>query len=148
LSVTGAFNQGPAGILDVVLGGSPGSGSFGTLSDAEQAGLAGTLRVDLADGYVPALGDSFDILDLMDGEAGTFSTLSLPALSPGLSWDSSDLYAAGVISVVPEPVSAFTIALIGAGFLARRRPMPSKSDQVMSPKTPCGDVNDTRSLET
>src|SRR5207253_540424 len=47
----------------------------------------------------PAAGNSFDVFD-WNALAGTFATLQLPALSSGLSWNTSQLYTSGVLSVV------------------------------------------------
>jgi hypothetical protein len=61
--------------------------------------LSGTLRVSLINGFTPALGTSFDILDSAN-LSGTFSSLVLPALGGGLGWNTSQLYTTGVVSVV------------------------------------------------
>jgi len=83
--------------------------------------LAGTLDVTSLGGDF-ASGQVFDILD-WDTLSGTFDTVNLPALSGGLSWDTSRLYTTGELTVVPEPS---TIALLILGTLslagvARRR---------------------------
>lgn len=59
----------------------------------------GTLEVALVDG-APALqlGDSFDLFDFAS-VVGSFDLIDLPALSPGLAWDTSSLETEGVISV-------------------------------------------------
>ena len=49
--------------------------------------------------YLPNAGASFDLLDWTSYFSGTFSNILLPALS-GLTWDTSQLYSTGVISVV------------------------------------------------
>lgn len=82
----------------------------------------GTLDVDNIGAALEA-GDSFD---LFSGTiSGTFASTSLPSLSAGLSWDTSQLNSAGIIDVtaVPEPA---TLALLGigglmAGWQIRRR---------------------------
>jgi hypothetical protein len=51
------------------------------------------------DDFSPLAGESFDILD-WGSLSGTFSSISLPALSDGLAWDQSQLYVTGVLSVV------------------------------------------------
>jgi hypothetical protein len=60
--------------------------------------LDGTLVVSLVNGFEPQAGNSFDILDWA-GVSGTFDTLKLPTLS-GLTWDISDLYRDGVLTVL------------------------------------------------
>ena len=60
--------------------------------------LGGTLAVSIIDGFTPAAGNSFDILD-WGSLSGTFSTIALPTLS-GLAWNTSQLYTTGVLSVL------------------------------------------------
>jgi len=74
--------------------------------------LAGTLEVDWYDGFVAAVGDSFDILDW--GQlSGSFDAIVLPQLSDSqLYWETDDLYTTGEISVrasssVPLPGSVW-----------------------------------------
>jgi T5SS/PEP-CTERM-associated repeat protein len=50
--------------------------------------LGGTLEISLADGFLPALGNTFDILDF-NTVSGSFSEMNLPALEDGLLWDTS-----------------------------------------------------------
>ena len=93
--------------------------------------LAGLLDVELIDGFTPQVGESFEVFD--GNISGTFSQLSLPALGNGLSWDTSDLYTNGTISVVPEPstlviLAAGAIGLVGYG--RRRRASHSSSATV------------------
>ncbi len=92
-------------------GTTPGSG-YDQLDISGQATLNGALDVELLDGFMPSAGQSFDILS--GPTTGVFSQISLPALNNGLHWNTSNLYASGTISVVPEPS---TLALLGAGVL-------------------------------
>lgn len=63
----------------------------------------GTLTVT-ATGDPLDLGDTFDLFDA-DAFAGAFSTYHLPALTPGLQWDTSQLTVDGTISVVCNPAT-------------------------------------------
>ncbi len=65
---------------------------------AGQLSLGGTLAVSLIEGFAPAAGQSFDILD-WGSLSGEFSSLRLPVLA-GLNWDTSQLYSAGVLAVM------------------------------------------------
>lgn len=70
--------------------------------------------------YNPVAGDEFDILDFAVFVNAGY-TLDLPALSPGLSWDTSDFEPQGILRVVPEPTTAALLAASAVGLLRRRR---------------------------
>ncbi len=82
--------------------------------------LGGTLRVVLLDGYVPMVGDAFDLLD-WGSVQGTFDVLDLPTLSGSLAWNTDALLTTGTITVVPEPTT-LTPFLLAAAAMLRRRP--------------------------
>jgi hypothetical protein len=85
--------------LKIELGGTSPGTQYDQVHVSEQLSLDGLLNVVLINSFVPALGNSFDILD-WNTLAGTFSALSLPALGAGLGWDASQLYTSGVLRVV------------------------------------------------
>ena len=99
LTTVGSITFASTSTLIMELGGTaPGSGhdqidASGTLA------LDGTLLVSLVNGFGPSSGNSFDLFDWATIN-GTFDNLSLPALGAGLAWDVSQLYTAGVLSVV------------------------------------------------
>ncbi len=82
-------------------------------------GLNGLLDVDLINGFNPASGNVFNILD--GTTSGTFSAFSFPALAPGLSWDTSDLYTVGNLKIVPEPSTALLLLSSAFSLALRRR---------------------------
>ena len=57
------------------------------------------LEVSLIDGYVPQGSQSFDVLDWGGSLSGKFDLVVLPTLGGTLVWDTSQLYATGVLSV-------------------------------------------------
>jgi hypothetical protein len=83
--VGGTYTQNGTGTLEVQLGGSPASGLFGKLVVGGTATLAGTLQVDLVNGYGGNPGDVFTILTF-GSRMGDFDNLLLP---PGAAWDAS-----------------------------------------------------------
>ena len=62
------------------------------------ASLSGTLQVLLDPAFTPAAGNSFDILD-WGSISGTFGSIQLPALVGGMTWNASQLYVTGTLSV-------------------------------------------------
>jgi fibronectin-binding autotransporter adhesin len=85
--------------LNMELGGTIPGAEFDQAHVAGQLALDGALNVSLINGFSPTIGNTFDILD-WGTLIGTFSTLVLPALAGGLSWDTSQFYTNGVLSIV------------------------------------------------
>jgi hypothetical protein len=73
---------------------------FGQIEVAGSAALAGNLAVKLAGGFVPANGDTFQILTAAGGITGSLNLASAPALSTGLQWDLDINPTTVVLSVV------------------------------------------------
>jgi alpha-tubulin suppressor-like RCC1 family protein len=91
---------------EIELGGAQPGVDYDRLNVLGQLTLGGALDVSLVDGFVPKLGQSFDILDWQQ-LSGTFSSIRLPQLA-GMRWDASQLYATGALTIapaalVPEP---------------------------------------------
>ena len=84
--------------LQVELGGSVLGTQYDHIRVAGDLALDGSLNVTLINDFQPTIGQSFNILDWLGTRTGTFSSLSLPALA-GLTWDTSQLYTTGVLSV-------------------------------------------------
>lgn len=98
--------------------------SAGKLIVDGSATLNGTVSVQLMNGYSPALGTSFDLLDFVGPLAGVygmdFSAAPLPA---GQWWDTSLFASSGVVSVqgTPEPGTLLLGLLAAWPVLGRRR---------------------------
>ena len=95
-----------APVLQIELAGIAPGTQYDQLHVTGQLSLGGTLEVSLVDGFAPAAGNTFDILD-WGTLSGTFATLHLPTLAAGLSWDASKLYATGILSVLPALAADF-----------------------------------------
>ena len=133
-TVNGTFAPGDGGIESLAIVGNLtlNSGSFslfeintaGDLADLATATAAmafgGTLSVTNI-GAALANGDTFNLFDWGTTASGTFSTVSLPGLTDGLTWDQSQLYTNGTITVVPEPSAALLGGLGMLALLRRRR---------------------------
>ena len=112
LEIGGDFIQGAQGSLLIEIGGSAPRTDFDVLVVRGTANLGGQLTVGLLGNYQPGQGNTFEIMQF--GEStGQFNSISLPALPDGLAWDTSQIYATGTLSVIPEPT---TVALLVGGF--------------------------------
>ena len=85
------------------LGGTTPGTQYDQLHVGGTLSIGGILSVSLINGFMPAVGSSFDLLD-WGTLSGTFSSLSLPTLATG-QWDTSQLYTTGVLSVIPSPLA-------------------------------------------
>jgi len=83
-----------------------------------------TLNITLTNGFVPAAGESFEILE-WGSLTGTFGTVTIPSLSAGLGWDMSALYTIGTITVENTsagssdgPLPLWALGALGAGLVS------------------------------
>jgi autotransporter-associated beta strand protein len=125
LTVTGnvTFNPGSTALIEI---GGTAAGTFDELNLSGVLAAGGTFDVDLIGGFVPAIGNSFDVLDFASA-TGSFS-LSLPSLPSGRAWNTANLLTTGTISVaagigaVPEPSTCLlALGAVVTAALARRR---------------------------
>src|ERR1700683_786372 len=86
LNVSGTYTESGAGILNIDLDGTTADTKYDVLNVSGAATLGGTLDVDTLTGFTLAAGDSFDILNYAS-ESGTFTTLNLPTLTGGDTWN-------------------------------------------------------------
>jgi PEP-CTERM motif len=127
-SANNSYIQGPAGTLAIDIAG-PGSNDLvdiGAAANIGTATLAGTIAVNLLNGYDPALGTTFDVLT-----ADTITSTALPTgLTPsgngfsasvitGGGADGRDLLRVTVVEV-PEPATFTLLGIAGFGLLGRR----------------------------
>ncbi|HEX4415288.1 MAG TPA: hypothetical protein VH107_16770 [Lacipirellulaceae bacterium] len=85
--------------LVMEIGGTTAGSQYDRLVSSGQLALGGTLQLALISGFTPAAGQSFNLFD-WQSIVGAFGSLSLPVLDSGLTWDTSQLYSTGVVSVV------------------------------------------------
>jgi len=84
--------------LVIELGGLAPGTQYDQVHVAGALSLDSALNVSLINGFTPAAGNTFDILD-WSARSGIFSSLALPALGGSLTWDTSQLYTNGVLRV-------------------------------------------------
>jgi hypothetical protein len=86
LGASGGYTQQAFGGLAVEIGGpAPGTG-YDRLDVAGTATLGGSLDVALVNGFTPAAGDAFSIVNAAT-RTGTFASTSLPPLQAPLAWN-------------------------------------------------------------
>lgn len=143
-SAEGALVIANDGTLEMKLGGYAPESQYDHLRVDGFSTLDGTLDLLLDSGFSPTVGTRFDLFDWNGGVSGAFATINTPELGDGLYWDTTNLYASGQISVIPEPGSVGMMGL-GAGillFTKRRRKRGSKSTAIGRAKTCACDVFD------
>jgi autotransporter-associated beta strand protein len=95
-TVAGDFTLDSGGTLEIKL---MSDHEYGKINIVGTLHANGTLNVQLAPGFQPTAGASFDILDF-GADTGLFELARLPVLSSGLVWDTSKLMTEGRLYVV------------------------------------------------
>jgi hypothetical protein len=90
------------------------------LNIAGKASLDGALEVTLIGGFNPSAGNTFDILN-WGSLNGSFDTINLPALSPGLMWNVSQLYTLGELKIALAGDYNFNGAVDAADYVVWRK---------------------------
>lgn len=109
----------PAASDLLVFGGTSGITLGGTLEVLNMSGSTDWMKLDSW--------QLFDWSSLTGGVeapgtgSNVFSTINLPTLTAGFAWDTSALYTAGVITIVPEPGRAMLLIFGLLGLMMRRR---------------------------
>ncbi|MBL9161668.1 MAG: autotransporter-associated beta strand repeat-containing protein [Planctomycetaceae bacterium] len=82
--------------------------------------LNGTLSVSLINGFSPSAGQSFDLFN-SSSLSGAFDAITLPPLSNGLAWNTSQLYVTGALTVAVNGDFDLDGDVDGHDFLAWQR---------------------------
>ncbi len=85
ITVTGDYTQTSAGSLEIEIGGTTAETAYDVFVVNGSSSLAGTLDVLLLDGFIPAVGDQFEVLQFAS-VSGDFETVNLPSLPTGKNW--------------------------------------------------------------
>jgi hypothetical protein len=111
LQVVGTYAQNAGGALNVTVGGLTAGTQFDQLNVTSTASLNGTLNISLAQGYTPAVGNTYDILNATSISGG-FSTIT------GMAINSSEHFTVTtvngdeiVLTVVSGAATASSVSL-------------------------------------
>jgi len=99
LLTVGSLTLGSGSQFNVELGGTARGSQYDAVDSTGSVSLGGALNILLVNGFVPALGNSFDILH-GGSESGAFSSVNLPALFSQMAWNTTKLYSTGVLTVI------------------------------------------------
>jgi hypothetical protein len=99
LTVSGAYTQKPAGVLDVAIGGTTVGSQYSQLAVSNGVSLNGTLTIKLINGFVPTIGETFTILT-GSAVSGTFSKVNGTSINSSEHFDVSYTATAVTLTVV------------------------------------------------
>ncbi len=103
LTIAGNYTQAAGGVLRIEIGGLNAGSQFDQLVVSGMAALAGTLAIELIIDFVPAVGNTF--LIIQGTTTGVLTTLDLPALPAGRAWEvQSSSVTLAVLGVTPNGV--------------------------------------------
>jgi cyclophilin family peptidyl-prolyl cis-trans isomerase len=121
-----SYRQETGATLEIQLLGTAADTQYDQLLVSNGALLGGDLNVSLLGGFIPELGDHFNIL-IAGSLSGTFDDISLPPLVSGLRWDIQTTTTSLVLAVVAVPEPSAVIMILAANVLGvwrRRRIAP------------------------
>jgi fibronectin-binding autotransporter adhesin len=109
---TGSYTQDAAGALNIAIGGKTAGTQFDQFNVTKTAALSGTLNLSLINGFVPAIGDTFIILNA-SSVAGTFSKVNGVAINASehfqVTFNANDVVLTVVAGAAPgRSISAAT----------------------------------------
>ena len=113
LDVAGQYTQDAAGTLSIGIAGTPASGQFGNLTTPNPVALDGTFDIALADGFVPAFADGYEVMAfpsrIGDSQFASFTGLEVDG-EPffEVATNSTNVVINGVFSQNSPPIVAIT----------------------------------------
>lgn len=116
----GTLTMNAGATLALEIGGVLAGAQYDRIESAGSLAFDGTLRISLIGGFMPSAGQSFDLFD-WNFQLGMFDVLDLPALEPGLAWNTSQLDNTGTLLVGYAGDFDFDGDVDGADFLAWQR---------------------------
>lgn len=106
-AVYGNYSQTAASKLTMELSGTSAGWDSDQLLVAGSASLAGTLQIDLLNGFAPQQGDIFNLIVSAGGINGTFANTIIPPLLGGLTWRLA--YSPSMVELIIGPPEVSTV---------------------------------------
>jgi autotransporter-associated beta strand protein len=85
-------------VLDMEIGGTERGSEYDGIDVTGGLSLGGELQITLLNGFLPGLGDQWQLFD--GPTSGMFASYDFPTLADGLTWKTTELYTMGAVSVV------------------------------------------------
>ena len=101
LTISGNYQQGSGGVLNIEVGGTTAGTQYDQLKVSGTATLAGTLDATLINGFGPGAGEQFAALTAGGGISGSFATINLPSI------DGQPAFTVQTIAGPPPSVELF-----------------------------------------
>lgn len=98
----GAVRYAPSATLEIELAGSTPGAAFDQINSSGSVEMGGTLAVELLNGFVPAMGETFEIITASGGLNGTFASENFPAIAANTKL--ATLYSTDSVTLVVVPL--------------------------------------------
>jgi YVTN family beta-propeller protein len=108
------YAQSSTGAFEVTLGGLTAGTQYSQLTVGNSATLAGALNIRFANGFTPAINNSFTILTASN-VSGTFATINSPTLPQGLAWSVAYNPTSVMLSVGQGSPATSALTITGGG---------------------------------
>ncbi|MHB9026522.1 MAG: FlgD immunoglobulin-like domain containing protein [Armatimonadota bacterium] len=131
LAITGTYRQNATGTLAIELGGLTPGTEFDRMTVTGVATLAGTLNVSLIDGFAPADGDLFTVLQY-GSRSGDFTTLNATIPGGALIRTAGATEYTLTVSLTNQPPEA--LLLLSPGDATLVSPIPTFTMQATDPE--------------
>jgi len=127
ISVLGSYDQGPAGVLDLEIGGPVPVDEHDRVWISGNAAFDGTLNLIFVDLFAPKAGQTFELIRVDGLVSGDFAAIHIVGLAPGFEYTAK--FERGVLvlravndgRIIPEPASAVLLGIGALSLLRRRR---------------------------
>ncbi|MBI2753524.1 MAG: filamentous hemagglutinin N-terminal domain-containing protein [Betaproteobacteria bacterium] len=145
LTISGNYVHGPSGVLDMQIGGTIAGSQYDQLVVSGTTTLGGTLNTTLINGFVPAAGNTFTLIQSSGALTGTFGTIVQPSGTTFNSFYGPTTFEFSIpggssVSTVIEPNFNYTVAALDSPLQPLLQPGSTSetapgSDIVVAPVT-------------